>query len=107
MILCLCLCVPIAALSIVIPSIDAADDALETPVIGALGWRVLLLWVLATPIQFYVGWPIYRMAWGSLYHNRRANMDVLIMLSTTTAYVAPRLAPFASVPHKTHLCVPC
>lgn len=85
-ILCLALCVPIAVLSIVVPSVDAANDVMETPVAGALGWRVLLLWVLATPIQFYVGWPIYRMAWGSLYHNRRANMDVLIMLSTTTAY---------------------
>lgn len=85
-ILCGILLVPIIFLAVVVTSFPALSDALDKPVVGALGWRVLLLGVLSTPIQFYVGWPIYKMAWGSLYHNHRANMDVLIMLSTSTAY---------------------
>ncbi|MBI2590856.1 MAG: copper-translocating P-type ATPase, partial [Candidatus Blackburnbacteria bacterium] len=42
--------------------------------------------VLATPIQFWIGWEFYRNTWASL-KNRAANMDTLIAIGTTTAYL--------------------
>jgi len=44
-----------------------------------------ILWILATPIQFYIGWDFYRGAWISL-KNKSANMDSLIALGTSAAY---------------------
>lgn len=42
--------------------------------------------ILATPVQFWVGWRFYR---GSFYalRSRSANMDVLVALGTTMAYL--------------------
>lgn len=41
---------------------------------------------LATPVQFYVGWRFYRGAYHSL-RGGAANMDVLVALGTSVAYV--------------------
>ena len=41
--------------------------------------------LLATPVQFAVGWRFYRGTWDSI-RNRMANMDVLIALGTTAAW---------------------
>jgi Cu+-exporting ATPase len=48
-------------------------------------YRDYLLWMLATPVQFGVGWQFYKGAWTSL-KNRSANMDVLIAVGTSAAY---------------------
>jgi Cu+-exporting ATPase len=48
--------------------------------------KKLLLFALATPVQFIVGWRFYKGAYYSL-KNKFANMDVLVSLSTSTAYV--------------------
>lgn len=45
-----------------------------------------LLFLLATPVQFYVGWQFYKGTWHSL-KNFSANMDTLIALGTTAAYL--------------------
>lgn len=42
--------------------------------------------VFATPVQFIIGWPFYRGAYRSL-RNKGANMDVLVALGTTAAYM--------------------
>ncbi len=44
-----------------------------------------ILWLLATPVQFYVGWQFYRGAWHSL-RNFSASMDTLIAIGTSAAY---------------------
>ena len=44
-----------------------------------------LQWLLATPVQFWIGWRFYRGAWHSL-RGGGANMDVLIALGTSMAY---------------------
>ncbi|MFC0523828.1 heavy metal translocating P-type ATPase [Pontibacillus salicampi] len=41
--------------------------------------------LLATPIQFVIGWPFYRGAYKNL-RNKTANMDVLVALGTSAAY---------------------
>ena len=43
-------------------------------------------WIFATPIQFYVGWQFYKGSYKSL-KSGSANMDVLIALGTTAAYI--------------------
>ncbi|MFD2637929.1 heavy metal translocating P-type ATPase [Piscibacillus salipiscarius] len=42
--------------------------------------------VLATIVQFYVGWPFYTGAYRALV-NKSANMDVLVALGTSAAYL--------------------
>ncbi len=48
-------------------------------------WFNYILWALATPVQFYVGWQYYVGAYKAL-RNRSANMDVLIALGSSVAY---------------------
>ena len=48
------------------------------------GWVEFLL---ATPVQAVLGWPFYRNSYQSLVKNGRANMDVLIALGSSTAFV--------------------
>ena len=49
-----------------------------------IGWVQFLL---ATPVQIVLGRPFYRNSYKALVTNGRANMDVLIALGSTTAYV--------------------
>ncbi|MEW5727994.1 MAG: copper ion binding protein, partial [Pseudomonadota bacterium] len=55
-----------------------------------LGIHALMLdpwaqWVLATPVQFWIGWRFYDGAWKSL-RGGAGNMDVLVALGTSAAY---------------------
>ena len=49
-------------------------------------WVNWLFWGLATPVQFYTGWDFYTGAWKSL-RNRTANMDVLVAMGSSVAYL--------------------
>ncbi len=49
-------------------------------------WPKWLMFVLATPVQFYVGWQYYVGAFKSL-RNGSANMDVLIAMGSSVAYL--------------------
>jgi Cu+-exporting ATPase len=49
-------------------------------------WFNWLLLALATPVQFYVGWQYYVGAFKSL-RNKSANMDVLIAMGSSVAYL--------------------
>ncbi|MDD5590998.1 MAG: heavy metal translocating P-type ATPase [Dehalococcoidales bacterium] len=65
--------------------------AIITGAIMALMWapsftgKPYLLWVLATPVLFWVGWRFYRGAWSALRH-RTADMNTLIAVGTSAAY---------------------
>jgi Cu+-exporting ATPase len=48
-------------------------------------WVNWLFLVLATPVQFYVGWDYYSGAYKSL-RNGSANMDVLVAMGSSVAY---------------------
>jgi Cu+-exporting ATPase len=48
------------------------------------GWVQFLL---ATPVQAVLGWPFYKNSYKALVTNGRANMDVLIALGSSTAYL--------------------
>jgi len=45
-----------------------------------------VLWALATPVQFWIGWQFYRGAWNAFRH-RNADMNTLIAVGTTAAYL--------------------
>jgi Cu+-exporting ATPase len=49
-------------------------------------WVNVLFWGLATPVQFYTGWDYYVGGFKSL-RNRSANMDVLVALGSSVAYL--------------------
>ena len=48
-------------------------------------WVNGLMWAVATPVQFYVGWQYYVGAYKAL-RSRSANMDVLIAMGSSVAY---------------------
>jgi Cu+-exporting ATPase len=52
-----------------------------------------VLWVLATPVQFWAGWRFYRGAWGALKH-RTADMNTLVAVGTSAAYLYSLVAVF-------------
>ncbi len=49
-------------------------------------WVNWIFLALATPVQFYVGWDYYTGSYKAL-RNGSANMDVLVAMGTTVAYV--------------------
>jgi len=62
-----------------------------------------VLFFLATPVQFWIGWRFYQGTFDALKH-RTTNMDVLIAIGTTTAWVyctivtfVPSVLPFHDV----------
>jgi Cu+-exporting ATPase len=54
--------------------------------IGHAPWMNWLLLALATPVQFYVGWDYYIGAYKSLRAGS-ANMDVLVAMGSSVAYI--------------------
>ncbi len=48
-------------------------------------YKDYILFILATPVQFFVGWQFYVGAWAAL-RNKTANMDSLIAIGTSAAY---------------------
>lgn len=63
----------------------ASDLGLLPMSIAHAAWANWLMFLLATPVQFYVGWQYYVGAYKSL-RNRSANMDVLVAMGSSAAY---------------------
>jgi len=55
------------------------------PGLPAIFQNPWFLWVLATPVQFWVGKGFYQGAWSGL-KNKTTNMDTLVALGTSVAY---------------------
>ena len=62
-----------------------------------------IMFILATPLQFWVGWRFYKGLWDGI-KAKASNMDTLIAIGTTAAYLysaavtlAPNFFPFNSV----------
>ena len=60
-------------------------------------WVNWLMWALATPVQFYVGRKYYTGALQSI-RNKSANMDVLVALGSTAAYLYSLPVLFKLIP---------
>ncbi|MFC2136063.1 heavy metal translocating P-type ATPase [Bacteroidota bacterium] len=48
-------------------------------------YQEYIMWILASPIQFFIAWPMYRSSWSAL-KGFSANMDTLIVMGTSAAY---------------------
>ncbi len=59
----------------------------------SIPYELFILFVLATPVQFIVASDIYKSAWVAL-KNKSANMDSLIAIGTTAAYLFSVYAVF-------------
>ncbi|GAB4533572.1 MAG: copper-exporting P-type ATPase CopA [Anaerolineales bacterium] len=62
------------------------DFGLLPAAISGAPWLRWLMFVLATPVQFYVGWQYYVGGYKAL-RNGAANMDVLVALGSSVAYL--------------------
>jgi P-type Cu+ transporter len=65
-----------------IPTFILGMFFMKTPLFA---FQDYLMWILATPIQFYIGLQFYQGSWMAL-KNKSANMDSLIALGTSAAY---------------------
>lgn len=63
----------------------ARDFGLLPPSLAQSLFLDVLMWAMATPVQFYVGWQYYLGAYKAL-RNGSANMDVLIAMGSSAAY---------------------
>jgi len=63
----------------------ARDFGLLPMSVAHADWAVWLMFLLATPVQFYVGRQYYSGAFKAI-QNRSANMDVLIVMGSSVAY---------------------
>lgn len=79
----------------------AASIALTIPIMLLMWLPVLpmeqnnvLMFILATPVQFIVGWTFYVGAYKGL-RNKTANMDTLIAMGTSTAWIYSTIVTFA------------
>ncbi len=66
------------------------------PVISSLPmeWINYIAFILATPVQFWIGWRFYKGAYAALKHGT-ADMNVLIAVGTSAAYFYSVIATFA------------
>src|SRR5271157_1154910 len=62
------------------------------PIVGPVA-NNYLLFILATPVQFIVGWRFYRGAYDAL-RNRMGNMDLLIAIGTSAAWAYSTVVTF-------------
>jgi len=63
-----------------------SDFGLLPAALAQAPWLRWLMFALATPVQFYVGWQYYVGGYKAL-RNGAANMDVLVALGSSVAYV--------------------
>ncbi len=66
------------------------------PIISTLPmeWVNYIAFILATPVQFWIGWRFYKGAYAALKHGT-ADMNVLIAVGTSAAYFYSVVATFA------------
>jgi Cu+-exporting ATPase len=79
-------------------------------VASLLGHHELMLpplaqFLIATPVQFVLGWRFYRAGWGAVRAGT-GNMDLLVALGTTAAWGLSTWLWIASIPHADHGVVP-
>ncbi|RUS21310.1 E1-E2 ATPase-domain-containing protein [Endogone sp. FLAS-F59071] len=67
---------------------NSVRQAFEAEITHGLSVGDLVLFILATPVQFWLGGPFYKKAYRSLVYSRTANMEVLVSMGITVAYAS-------------------
>ena len=63
------------------------------PFVPEILTNYIILFILSTPVQFYVGWQFYKGFWSALKHGS-ADMNTLIAVGTSAAYIYSVIATF-------------
>uniref|UniRef100_A0A803TDX7 P-type Cu(+) transporter n=1 Tax=Anolis carolinensis TaxID=28377 RepID=A0A803TDX7_ANOCA len=79
-------CIPVMGLMIYMMVMDSHMSAMHNQILPGLSVMNLLSFLLCVPVQIFGGWHFYIQAYKALKH-RTANMDVLIVLATTIAFI--------------------
>jgi Cu+-exporting ATPase len=86
----LCFAIPMALISMIfmmlLPRDNAITMAFMYQIIPGLQVGTLILFILATPVQFLLGYPFYTKGIRSIWYSHQANMDTLVAIGTTVAY---------------------
>ncbi|TYZ67966.1 hypothetical protein PybrP1_011874 [[Pythium] brassicae (nom. inval.)] len=77
---------PAMLIHMVLMYIPAVHKFLMTPVFNAITLKLLLMFLLATPVQFWIGKRYYVAAFKGLQHGMMG-MDFLIIVGTTASYL--------------------
>ncbi|KAF9309662.1 ATPase Cu transporting protein 7B [Podila horticola] len=92
LLLSLVFAVPMFIVSMVImmmlPKTNPARVGLMKQVAPGLRIQDIIMFLLATPVQFWLALPFYKKAYRALRYTRTANMETLISLGTSVAYFA-------------------
>ncbi len=83
----------IVAAALAVPTMLLSTADLLFPTLMQAAWRPFVLFALATPVQAWSALPFYRGALSAARH-RRADMNTLVVVGTTTAYAVSVLATF-------------
>ncbi|KUF89432.1 Copper-transporting ATPase 2 [Phytophthora nicotianae] len=89
---------PASFIHMVLMYIPPVEKVLMTPVLNAVTLKLLLLFLLATPVQFGVGWRFYVAAYKGLQHGAMG-MDFLVVAGTTMSYTYSFVATIGSALH--------
>ncbi|KAA1469123.1 copper P-type ATPase CtaA [Dentipellis sp. KUC8613] len=84
---------PVFLISMVCPKIPLTRAVMHHKLIPGIYFGHLLVLILTTPAQFWIGRKFYRNAFLALKH-KSATMDVLVMLGTSAAYFYSLFAMF-------------
>ncbi|CAN6980868.1 unnamed protein product [Brassica oleracea var. botrytis] len=76
---------PVFLTAMVFMYIPGVKNMLMFKVVNMLNVGEIIRWVLATPVQFFIGWRFYIGSYKALRRGS-ANMDVLVALGTNAAY---------------------
>jgi Cu+-exporting ATPase len=83
----------IVAAALAVPTMLLSMADLVYPAVTHADWRMYILFLLATPVQLWSALPFYRGALSAARHGR-TDMNTLVVVGTTTAYVVSVLATF-------------
>jgi hypothetical protein len=72
----------------------AVSRSLHAEVCPGLNVVTLIAWLLATPVQFGVGWPLYQSAWRALYYGKNANIDLLVSILSFPCFCSAKFLNF-------------
>ncbi|CAG8589274.1 9330_t:CDS:1, partial [Racocetra fulgida] len=75
----------------VLPETNPIHMALDYQIIPGLEVNTLILFIFATPVQFILGYPFYVKGIRSIWYSHQANMDTLVAVGTTVAYIGSLL----------------
>ncbi|CEP15182.1 hypothetical protein [Parasitella parasitica] len=97
--------IPVVLISMVfmmaLPASSPVHRAFMKEIVHGLTVGDLLLFLLSTPVQFWLGLPFYTKAYKSLVYAHTANMETLVAMGTTVAYLASVASVIAAMIRRT------